>query len=198
MSDSTALLASRIAAAVPRLLAVQVEPAEEETADQVEDAVERLADALLDWHDELADGRSHRRLPSHRTAVDLDRATHASRSLAAAVRSGRVPGSSVAGQTAAGQLREVAALVDEVCTCVPDEALRDTGRQVHEALLALATALHDEAGVLQEEAGRLAGLRRAPATDDTGSGPTAVDHLLGRVVRAEHRLQRVAATTLRS
>ncbi|MDE9367743.1 hypothetical protein PZ938_19165 [Luteipulveratus sp. YIM 133132] len=198
MPESSALLATRVAAAVPRLLAVQVEPAEEETADVVDEAVERLADGLLHWHDELVAGRGEHRLPAPRSDADVARSPHASRGLATAIRAGRMPGNPFANQTAAGRLREVRAVVDEVTEQVGDPGLRETGACLSGALDDLAAGLLQQAGTLQEESGRLATLRRTPGATGVSSGPTPVDQLLGRVVRAEHRLQRVAATTLRS
>ncbi|AKU16249.1 hypothetical protein [Luteipulveratus mongoliensis] len=199
MTSSPALLATRVAGVVPRLLAVQVEPAETETADVVDEAVERLAEALLTWHDELVEGRSHGLLPSASTAYDLAPA-RASRRLAHAIRAGRVPGNPISTQTAAGELRQIRGVVDEIAAQVEDERLRSGGDELSHALSRLAKALTKQSDVVRDEAARLVRLQTAPPQDTAGepTDATAVDQLLGRVVRAEHRLQKVAVATLRS
>lgn len=199
MSSTSALLATRIAGVVPRLLSLQVEPAEEDTADAVDEAVERLGDALLGWHDDLIEGRTtHRLLTPHRT--DASVSAVGSQRLRRAVARGRIPGNPVSTQTAALELDQVRRIVADVLEQVDAEDLRETGTALVHALQELADALETHASVIRDEHGQLARLRRTPGSPAPSDPPArgTPDQILARVVRAEQALMRCAMATLRA
>lgn len=180
-----------VALLVPRLLSVQTDPAEFETADAIAEAIERSAEALLRWHDALADIQ-HRSMPSSGLPDPVlveppaDGPAHASRRLAQQVRAGSIPANPASLEIAASELHSVARAVQRVTATCPQEAIITQGNEIAEALDRLADAMRSLADVLRTESRRL--------TDGAAGG---ADQVLGRVVRAEHAARLAAATTLR-
>ncbi|NNG40248.1 hypothetical protein HJ588_13325 [Flexivirga sp. ID2601S] len=185
-SDST----RSVALLVPRLLGVQADPAEFETADALAEAVERAAEELLRWHDELADIRPCR-VYDGSLALGGDAAsdspTRASRRLAEQVKSGVIPADPASIEIASTELRGIASTIRRVAGARDgDDPAGEHGRQIASALGELAGALSALAETLRVEMRRLAG--------GTSGG---ADQVLARVVRAEHAARVAAAATLR-
>ncbi|MBB2890768.1 hypothetical protein [Flexivirga oryzae] len=186
----TSDLTRGVALLVPRLLSIQADPAEFETADAVSDAIERSAEALLRWHDELADIRSHS-VPSSSgpDPVLLDHAAnrpaHASPRLAERVHAGGIPADPASLEYAAGELHSICETIRRTAAGCPREPIAVRGNEIADALDRLSGALRALADTLRGEARRLA--------DDVVGG---ADQVLARVVRAEHAARLTAATTL--
>ncbi|HWC23262.1 MAG TPA: hypothetical protein VG502_13270 [Flexivirga sp.] len=180
-----------VALLVPRLLSIQTDPAEFETADAIAEAIERSAEALLRWHDALADIQ-HRGVPSsgHPDPVlvepPADGAAHASRRLADRVYAGSIPADPAGLEVAASELHLIAHTVTRVAATCPHESITLQGNEIAAALDGLSTALRTLADTLRTESRRL--------SDGAVGG---ADQILGRVVRAEHAARLAAATTLR-
>ncbi|MFC6707822.1 hypothetical protein [Flexivirga alba] len=180
-----------VALLVPRLLSIQTDPAEFETADAIAEAVERSAEALLRWHDALADIQ-HREAPSDGLPDPVlveppaDGPAHASRRLADRVYAGSIPADPASLEAAASELHRIAHSVTRVATSCPDESISLQGNEIAAALTRLSSALRELADTLRAESRRLA--------DGAVGG---ADQILGRVVRAEHAARLAAATTLR-
>ncbi|RNI23208.1 hypothetical protein [Flexivirga caeni] len=179
-----------VALLVPRLLSIQTDPAEFETAEACADAIERAAEELLRWHDELAELRVPRApVSAHLDAVLPDPATsrpaRASKRLAEQVRAGAIPADAASLEDAATELHRVAEAIRRTAACGLDEPIRKHGNDIADALSRLSVALRTLAETLRAESRRL-------AEDVTGQA----DQVLGRVVRAEHATRIVAAATL--
>lgn len=177
---------------MPRLLSVQTDPAEFETADAIADAIERSAEALLGWHDELADIRARRTPPSpYPDPVLLDQAAnrpaHASPRLAQRVRAGDIPADPASLESAATELHSISDAVGRVARTCLEASIINRGNEIADALTGLSQALRALADTLRTESRRL--------TEGAAGG---ADQVLGRVVRAEHAVRLTAATTLRS
>lgn len=179
-----------VALLVPRLLSIQADPAEFETADAVSDAIERSAEALLRWHDELADIRT--RTGPVRTGADpvlLDRAAnrpaHASPRLAHRVRAGDIPADPASLEFAASELHSICGSIKRTAARCPSEPIAARGNEIADALDRLSEALRELADTLRSESRRLA-----------DHGTERADQVLARVVRAEHAARLTAATTL--
>lgn len=180
-----------VALLVPRLLSVQTDPAEFETADAIAEAIERSAEALLRWHDALADIQ-HRGMPPSGLPDPVlveppaDGPTHASRRLAHRVRAGIIPADPASLEAAASELHSIARAIRRVTATSPRGPIVIQGNEIAEALSTLADALRTLADTLRTESRRLA--------EGAAGG---ADQVLGRVVRAEHAARLAAATTLR-
>ncbi|GGB39382.1 hypothetical protein GCM10011492_32700 [Flexivirga endophytica] len=176
---------------VPRLLSIQTDPAEFETADAVAEAIERSAEALLRWHDELAEIQQ-KRPPSPGLPDPVlveppaDGPAHASPRLAQQVYAGNIPADPAGLEYAAGELHVIAHTVTRVARSCTYESTAAQGHEIAQALTGLSEALRELADTLRTEAARLG--------DGSGGG---TDQVLGRVVRAEHAARLAAATTLR-
>lgn len=180
-----------VALLVPRLLSIQTDPAEFETADAVAEAIERSAEALLRWHDEIAEIQQKRPpapgLPDPvLVEPPADGPAHASTRLAGQVRAGTIPADPASLEAAAGELHSIAHAVSRVAANCSVESSAIQGREIADALLQLSAALRALADTLRTESRRLID---ASAED--------ADQVLGRVVRAEHAARLAAATTLR-
>lgn len=179
-----------VALLVPRLLSIQTDPAEFETADAVADAIERSAEALLRWHDELAEIRRWRAPVSpHPDPVLLDEAAsrpaHASPRLAQRVRAGDIPADPASLEAAASELHSISRSVLSVATKCSEPSTEQRGTEIADALDRLSAALRALADTLRTESRRL--------SDHAAGG---ADQVLGRIVRAEHAARLAAATTL--
>lgn len=180
-----------VALLVPRLLSIQTDPAEFETADAIAEAIERSAEALLRWHDALADIQ-HRGVPSSGLPDPVleeppaDGPAHASRRLAGQVYAGSIPADPAGLEVAASEMHRIAHSVTRVAATCPHESITLQGNEIAAALSRLSSALRTLADTLRTESRRLA--------DGAAGG---AEQVLGRVVRAEHAARLVAATTLR-
>lgn len=180
-----------VALLVPRLLSIQTDPAEFETADAIAEAIERSAEALLRWHDALADIQ-HRGLPSSGlpdpvlVEAPADGPAHASPRLAERVRAGSIPADPASLEVAASELHRIASSVTRVAATCSPESITAQGNEIAAALSRLSRALRALADTLRSESRRL--------SDGAVGG---ADQILGRVVRAEHAARLAAATTLR-
>ena len=185
--DDRQRAARSIVATVPQLLGVQVETADTAAADAVAGAIERIAENLLRWHDRLVVGSQSAATPTPAdTPSGEDRITpRASAVLRAGVRRGRLPGRPVTLHLAAAELRAVVRRVTDATADLngPDDG--GAGAIVDQCLC-LATELDIHADLLQVEGDRLT---KAESDEQR-------DQVLARVMRAEHRLARVAMVTL--
>ncbi len=176
---------------MPRLLSIQIDPAEIETADVVADAIERSAEALLRWHDDIAEIQ-HKRIPPPGapdpvlTEPPADSPAHASTRLAQHVRAGTIPADPAGLEVAASELHGIAHTIARVASNCSTEPSAEQGTQIADALERLSAALRALADTLRTESRRL--------VDCSADG---VDQVLGRVVRAEHAARVAAAMTLR-
>lgn len=180
-----------VALLVPRLLSIQTDPAEFETADAIAEAIERSAEALLQWHDALADIQPRRKpapgLPDRvPTEPAADGPVHASGRLAEQVRGGSIPADPAGLEHAASELHRIAHTVTRVAATCSDEPITVRGDEIAAALSRLSGALRALADTLRTESGRL-----------SAGAVGGADQILGRVVRAEHAARLAAATTLR-
>lgn len=180
-----------VALLVPRLLSIQIDPAEFETADAVAEAIERSAEALLRWHDEIAEIQLKRPpapgLPDPvLVEPPADGPAHASGRLAGQVRAGTVPADPAGLEFAASELHSIARTVSRVAANCTVESSAVQGQEIADALLHLSGALRTLADTLRTESRRL-----------IDCSPEGADQVLGRVVRAEHAARLAAATTLR-
>jgi len=179
-----------VALLVPRLLSIQADPAEFETAEAVSDAIERAAEALLRWHDELAEIRT-RSAPASAgpDPVLLDQAAnrpaHASQRLAHRVRAGDIPADPASLEFAASELHSICEAIRRTAKRCRSTSVAGRGTDIADALERLSHALRTLADTLRAEGRRLA---------DNGTDRT--DQVLARVVRAEHVARLTAATTL--
>jgi len=179
-----------VALLVPRLLSIQADPAEFETADAISEAIERSAEALLRWHDELADIQTRGvPAPTGPDAVLLDHAANrparASQRLADRVRAGDIPADPASLEYAASELHSICQAIRRTAAGCPSEPIAVRGNEIADALDRLSGALRTLADTLRSETRRL-------AADVTGDA----DQVLARVVRAEHSARLAAATTL--
>lgn len=179
---------------MPRLLSIQTDPAEFETADAIAEAIERSAEALLRWHDELAEIRQRRIPPAGAPDPVLveppaDGPAHASTRLADRIRGGSIPADPASLEQAASELHSIARIVARVASNCSTEHCVIQGNEIADALSRLSVALRTLADILRTESRRLAEV----ATD---GADRVTDQLLGRVVRAEHAARLAAATTL--
>lgn len=179
-----------VALLVPRLLSIQADPAEHETSDALADAIERAAEALLGWHDEIAEmvpprGPGPAGSIEPATEAPEERA-HASELLAAQVRRGVIPADPASLEAAASELRSIGYAVERVAAGCTHDSTQLRGNEIARALTDLSDALRALADTLRTEARRL-----------VNDGAAEASQVLGRVVRAEHAVRRVAAATLR-
>lgn len=180
-----------VALLVPRLLSIQTDPAEFETADAVAEAIERSAEALLRWHDEIAEIQLRQAPPAGQPDPVLveppaDGPAHASKRLARQVRSGTIPADPASLEGAAAELHSIAHIVTRAADSCSVTSSAVQGREIAAALLDLSGALRTLAHALRIESRRL-----------VDCPPEEADQVLGRVVRAEHAARLAAATTLR-
>ncbi|MGN6414772.1 hypothetical protein [Flexivirga sp.] len=186
-----------VALLVPRLLSIQTDPAEFETADAIAEAIERSAEALLRWHDELAEIQHRRRPPAGAPDPVLveppaDGPAHASARLAERIRGGSIPADPAGLEQAASELHSIARIVARVADNCSSEHCVVQGQEIAEALSRLSVALRTLADTLRTESRRLGDIGAAGSDGSVD----LIDQLLGRVVRAEHAARLAAATTL--
>ncbi|TWP35118.1 hypothetical protein [Leekyejoonella antrihumi] len=188
--------AAAVAGLVPLLLTTHVETAEPACGDVVAAAIERFGDRLLDWHDTLVGTRS----PHHdstQVGPPIEHLPeHGSHGLADALYDGDFPGSPISLELASHELLHVSRRVRQIAES-PDlrDDCRPDGVRIADHLERLALACQTHADLLRDEARRLDRVRRERA-DDSQHVQLETGQVLGRVVRAEHALGRVALDTL--
>jgi len=186
--------AAAVAGLVPRLLDTYVETAEQACEEAVTSAIERCADRLLVWHDDLVGVRAPEFPAEQVTPTRPVLPAHKSVALAESIRAGEVPGSPHSLELAGGELLHVSGRLREIAAspAVRDRC-RPCGVHLADTVERLAHGLREHADVLRESARDLDRIHRQHP-----EGPDELDtgQVLGRVVRAEHALGRLAVGTL--